>query len=184
MDRRIRGGSQPFISYINSHIGNSGIGVSRGKETLCCGSSPVTKSRYAKPRISLSVNGFRRFGTRETQGQDPSSSPVAKSRYTKPRISLSVNGFRQFRHPGNPRARPLVFASREIPVCETPNQFSVNGFRRFGTRETKGQDPSFSQVVKSRYAKPRRALWMSPRSPGQGLVVGRRSPERIWTVHL
>jgi hypothetical protein len=28
-----------------------------------------------------------------------------------------------FRHPGNQRARTLVFASREIPVNETPNRF-------------------------------------------------------------
>jgi hypothetical protein len=53
MDRRIRGGSQPLISYINSHIGNSGIGVSKGKETLCCGFLRVVKSRYTKPRIGL-----------------------------------------------------------------------------------------------------------------------------------
>jgi hypothetical protein len=53
MDHRIRGGSQSIISYINFLIGNSRIGVLKGKETLCYGFSPVVKSRYMKPQINL-----------------------------------------------------------------------------------------------------------------------------------
>ena len=46
-------------------------------------------------------------------------------------------------------------------MSDMDHRFSVNNFRRFRIQETKGQDPSSSQVTKSRYTKPRCALWMS-----------------------
>jgi hypothetical protein len=49
----------------------------------------------------------------------------------------------------NPRERPLILTSREIPVRETLTR-SVT----------------------------------EPYVTEQGLVVGRRNPERIWTTHL
>jgi hypothetical protein len=105
-------------------------------------SAHIVKSRLAKPRNELSV--YMGFGV-SAPGKPRCETPCLRTSRNpdlrNPEMSLVYIWASEFRLPGNPGARPLVCAHREIPVCETPKRCSVKGFRRFGTWETKGYEP-------------------------------------------